>query len=134
MASHEICKSVSSILLCVQNLNNNGNLRSGDRDLYLQAIQDAALTMNSLLEDVLILSKAESAKQKLTVNLLNLKQFCLQIIKELNSVYADQEVEFNYAIPQEEINLDQKNLRQKSKVFSTVSTLVEILLPEKKQK
>jgi len=111
MASHEFRNPLSSILLCVQNLNNNGNLRSGDRDLYLQAIQDAALTMNSLLEDVLILSKAESAKQKLTVNLLNLKQFCLQIIKELNSVYADREVEFNYVIPQEEINLDPKNLR-----------------------
>ncbi len=112
MASHEFRNPLSSILLCVQNLSDYDSLEAGDRDLYLQAIQDAALTMNSLLEDVLVLSKAESGKQRLTISLLNLKQFCLQIITELSSIYTEVEVEFNYAIPQEEINLDRQNLRQ----------------------
>lgn len=110
MASHEFRNPLSSILLCVQNLSNN-NLSPSDRQFYLQAINDAALNMNSLLEDVLVLSRVESGKQQLQLSLLNLKDFCHQIIKELNSIYTDKQINFNYLISQEIINLDAKNLR-----------------------
>lgn len=111
MASHEFRNPLSSILLCVQNLQGEDNLRESDRALYLQSIKDAALTMNSLLEEVLILSKAESGKRKPALSLLNFREFCSQIIAELCSIYADKEVEFDYQIPQEEINLDKASLR-----------------------
>ena len=72
MASHEFRNPLSSILLCVQNLREDFNLSNSNREFYLQSIQDAALTMNSLLEDILVLSKAESDKQKLKLEPIDL--------------------------------------------------------------
>lgn len=111
MASHEFRNPLSSILLCVQNLSEDNDLNSSERQFYLQSIQDAALNMNSLLEDVLVLSKAESGKQQLLLAPLNLPSFCCQIIQELTSIYADKQIYFEYQVPINIINLDEKNLR-----------------------
>jgi PAS domain S-box-containing protein len=111
MASHEFRNPLSSILLCVQNLMDETNLGAADRQFYLQSIQDAALNMSSLLEDVLILSKVESGKQKLKLEPLNLRNFCLQIIQELTAIYADRIINFDYQAPVNPVYLDQKNLR-----------------------
>ena len=78
----------------------------------MQSIQDAALNMNSLLEDVLILSKAESGKQTLKPIQLNFRSFCLQIIQELTAIYTDKQIAFNYRFPRDLVFLDEKNIRQ----------------------
>ncbi len=111
LASHEFRNPLSSILLCVQNLIDETNLAAADRQFYLQSIKDAALNMSSLLEDVLILSKVESGKQKLTLEPLNLRNFCLQIIQELTAIYADRIINFDYQVPVNPLDLDPKNLR-----------------------
>lgn len=111
MASHEFRNPLSSILLCVQNLSGENNLNDSERDFYLQSIKDAALNMNSLLEDVLILSKAESGKQKLKFIQLNLEDFCHQIIQELESIYADKKVNLDYQVEISPVFLDNKTLR-----------------------
>jgi PAS domain S-box-containing protein len=111
LASHEFRNPLSSILLCVQNLMSEANLAPVNRQFYLQSIQDAALNMSSLLEDVLILSKVESGKQKLKLEPLNLRNFCLQIIQELTAIYADRIISFDYKVPVNPVYLDQKNLR-----------------------
>jgi PAS domain S-box-containing protein len=111
LASHEFRNPLSSILLCVQNLMDETNLATANRQFYLQSIQDAALNMSSLLEDVLVLSKVESGKQKLKLELLNLRNFCLQIIQELTAIYADRIINFDYQVPVNTLYLDPKNLR-----------------------
>lgn len=111
MASHEFRNPLSSILLCVENLQGENNLNNSDREFYLQSINDAALTMNSLLEDVLILSKAESDTQKLKLAPLDLKSFCLQIIQELVSIYADKIIDLDYQIDINQVYLDEKTIR-----------------------
>lgn len=111
MASHEFRNPLSSILLCVQNLSSENNLNDSEREFYLQSIKDAALNMNSLLEDVLILSKAESGKQKLNLIPLDLEDFCHQIIQELESIYADRKVNFDYLVEINPVFLDHKTLR-----------------------
>ncbi|MGL5940633.1 MAG: ATP-binding protein [Waterburya sp.] len=111
MASHEFRNPLSSILLCVQNLMDETNLATADRQFYLQSIQDAALNMSSLLEDVLTLSKVESGKQKLKLEPLNLRNFCLQIIQELTAIYADRIINFDYQVTINPLYLDPKNLR-----------------------
>ena len=109
MASHEFRNPLSSILLCVQNLRDN-NTTDSDREFYLQSIQDAAVTMNSLLEDILVLSQAESEKQILKLEPIELEVFCSQVIQKLTSIYADKTVNFNYQIAERSLNLDRTTL------------------------
>ena len=106
MASHEFRNPLSSILLCVQNLRENSSLSSSDREFFVQSIEDAALTMNLLLEDILVLSKAESDKRRLKPEPINLVEFCGKIIQKLNTIYADRKVKFNHQIALDSIDLD----------------------------
>lgn len=111
MASHEFRNPLSSILLCVQNLREDSDLDDANRQFYLQSIQDAALTMNSLLEDVLVLSKAESDKQQLKLEPIELQEFCQEIIQSLTSIYENKQVEFDYQVSTKLVNLDRITLR-----------------------
>ena len=111
MASHEFRNPLSSILLCVQNLEGENNLNDSERQFYLKSIQDSALNMNSLLEDVLIISMAESGKQKLRLVSLDLEQFCSKIVKELTSIYAKNKIDFEYLVDVNPVNLDRTTLR-----------------------
>ena len=111
MASHEFRNPLSSILLCVQNLQEDDNLTDSNREFYLQSTKDAALTMNSLLEDVLVLSQAESDRQNLKLESIELEVFCSEIIKNLSTVYVDKTVEFDYLLDAKSVNLDRVTLR-----------------------
>ena len=111
MASHEFRNPLSSILLCTQNLQENSCLQPEQKEFFLQSIHDAALNMNSLLEDILVLSRAESGKRKLKLEIINLKTFCSQIIQELVAIYADREINFIYLPNKVDFSLDKINLR-----------------------
>ena len=111
MASHEFRNPLSSILLCVQNLKENERLQDSQREFYLQSIQDAAVNMNSLLEDVLVLSKAESGTRKLQLENINFPDFCQQIIQELTSIYDQRQINFQYLLDQDFFKLDRLNIR-----------------------
>lgn len=135
MASHEFRNPLSSILLCVQNLSENFDLSNSEREFYLQSIRDAALTMNSLLEDILILSKAESNKQQLKLETINLPAFCLKIIEKLISIYAEKQVKFNYQAERELFDLDKTSLRNildnllsNALKYSPANTAVELIV------
>ena len=93
MASHEFRNPLSSILVCVDMLTQNArNLPLEEQDFYLQLIKDSALNIQSILEDVLVLSKAESGKQEFKPNYLDLKEFCEQIVKEMRLSYANRTI------------------------------------------
>lgn len=142
MASHEFRNPLSSILLCVQNLRENPaetNIETNDanRDFYLQSIQDAALTMNSLLEDVLILSKAESGKQTLKREPIDLQTFCANIIQKLAAIYNDKTVYFDFQLTSPWVNLDQPTLRHilnnllsNALKYSPAKTTVDLIITE----
>ena len=110
MASHEFRNPLSSILLCVQNLQDNPSTTNSNQEFYLQSIQDAAMTMNSLLEDVLVLSRAESEKQILKLEPIDIEDFCSRIIQKISSIYADKKVNFDYQNQVKIINLDRTTL------------------------
>ena len=93
MASHEFRNPLSSILVCVDMLTQNArNLPLEEQDFYLQLIKDSALNIQSILEDVLVLSKAESGKQDFKPSYLDLKEFCEQIVNEMRLSYANRTI------------------------------------------
>ena len=137
MASHEFRNPLSSILLCVQNLKSEDSLSDSESKFYLQAIQEAALNMNSLLEDVLIISKAESGKQNLKLVPLPLERFCLQIIQGLSSIYAERQIHFEYLVDTETLYLDRttlqnilNNLLSNALKYSPVDTAIELKISD----
>lgn len=140
MASHEFRNPLSSILLCVENLSNNTHLNPPEQKFYLQSIQDAAVTMNSLLEDILILSKAESGKQQLRPQLIDLRNLCEQKIQELTAIYVDKKINFDYLINTDFVKLDQATLRNilnnllsNALKYSTAGKTVDLKVSESKE-
>lgn len=88
MASHEFRNPLSSILVCTDMLSQDSiNFQPEDKQFYLQIIKESALNIQTMLEDILVLSKAESEKQTLTITLIELKEFCQQIIREVQLTY-----------------------------------------------
>lgn len=110
MASHEFRNPLSSILLCVNSLEAE-NMSRSERQFYLQSIQSAAMTMQSLLEDILIISQSETGRQKLNPTPLNLADFCQQIIQEIKSTHADRIINLDDKIGSSLVCLDKKSLR-----------------------
>jgi len=140
MASHEFRNPLSSILLCVQNLRDSPNIASKNREFYLESIQDAAVTMNSLLEDILVLSKAESEKQTLKLEPIDLKFFCTQVIQKLASIYADKTVRLDYQITKKSLNLDRTtltlildNLLSNALKYSSSEATVDLKMSEQEE-
>ena len=111
MASHEFRNPLSSILVCADVLiETKDNLHSEENQFYLTSIKEAALNMEYLLEDVLILSKTEAKQQKLNFSYFDLKEFCQQLIKKLKLSHQDRVI--NLIVPEDclEVNADEKLL------------------------
>ena len=93
MASHEFRNPLSSIMICTDLLlHKDRDIPEEDYDLYLNLIKSSAKNMQSLLEDILVLSKTESANVSFNPDWLNLEEFCFQIIEELEIVYPDRKI------------------------------------------
>ena len=95
MASHEFRNPLSSIMICTDLLlNKEQNVLEEESNLYLNLIKSSANNMQSLLEDILVLSKTESANSAFNPDWLDLEDFCYQIIKELKIIYKDRKIKF----------------------------------------
>ena len=138
MASHEFRNPLSSILVCIDMLSQNKTvLPAEDRDFYLQLIKDSALNIQSILEDVLVLSKAESNTQTFNPNYLDLIEFCQQIIKEIQLSYAERNIDLITSQDEIEFYGDAKllwhiftNLLSNALKYSPETTKVELEIIE----
>ena len=81
MASHELRTPLSTILLSVQALEIDNQVDNHKR-IYGR-IRATAKRMNQLLNDLLTLSRAESAKLQFAPEIVNLPQYCQQLIEEV---------------------------------------------------
>ncbi|MEM9008211.1 MAG: CHASE domain-containing protein [Cyanobacteria bacterium P01_F01_bin.86] len=81
MASHELRTPLSTILLSAQTLETTNP--PPDPHRAYSRIRAAAKRMHQLLNDLLTLSRAESGKLSFAPEILNLEQYCEQLIEEV---------------------------------------------------
>lgn len=82
MASHELRTPLSIILLSAQTLEIDTQTNNNHQHIYSR-IRATAKRMNQLLNDLLTLARAESGKLQFVPELLNLQQYCQQLIEEV---------------------------------------------------
>lgn len=108
-ASHEFRNPLSSILMCVELLSQE-QLEASTQKLYLQYIKTAANSMKSLLQDILILGKAEAGKLHYKIEKLDLVQICQELVAEISLTTA-RSIKFSASQPQQFVEMDRKLLR-----------------------
>ncbi|MBW4647111.1 MAG: PAS domain S-box protein [Kastovskya adunca ATA6-11-RM4] len=84
MVSHEFRNPMTTILTGVELIENYRN-RASEQKLktYFQRIKQAAKNITHLVEDVLVIGKAEAGKLEFQPSLLDLDAFCQDLVEEL---------------------------------------------------
>lgn len=91
MAYHDLNTPLTTIQLSAEMLEDSDLQRSpGTTDKNVNRIKKAVSNMSELLDDILMLSKAEAGKLSLNLNLLNVTEFCTSILEELQPIVTDQ--------------------------------------------
>ncbi len=84
LASHELRTPLSAILVSAQLLDNpNAPWTEEKRSRNLRRIQSSAKTMTQLLADILLLTRAEAGKLEFNPQMIELQQFCQQLVEEV---------------------------------------------------
>ncbi|MBE9019981.1 PAS domain-containing protein [Chroococcidiopsidales cyanobacterium LEGE 13417] len=95
MASHEFRTPLATILSSSELLEHYSHKWSEDRKLnHLQRIQTSVKHMTQLLNDVLLIGKAEAGKLEFKPLLIDLKQFCHEIVEEIQLTASDRQIIF----------------------------------------
>ncbi|WP_199316743.1 ATP-binding protein [Chroococcidiopsis sp [FACHB-1243]] len=95
MASHEFRTPLATILSSSELLEHYSHRWSEDRKLnHLHRIQTSVKHMTQLLNDVLLIGKAEAGKLDFKPLLLDLKQFCHEVVEEIQLTASDRQIIF----------------------------------------
>ncbi len=90
MTSHEFKNPLSSILMSVELLEEFSLTWHPEKRLrHLQRIRQCTTQMNNLLEDILVIGKADTGKLEFHPQPLNLKQFCQDLVEELQFLASE---------------------------------------------
>jgi len=112
MAYHDLNTPLTTIQLSAEMLEDSELQRTpGTTNKNIARIKKAVSNMSELLEDILILSKAESGKLSLNLNQLNVTDFCTYLLEELQPLVTDKHL-VSFRAPKELLhaNLDAKLL------------------------
>jgi len=112
MAYHDLNTPLTTIQLSAEMLEDSELQRSsGTTNKNVERIKKAVSNMSELLEDILMLSKAESGKLSLNLNQINATDFCNSILEELQPIVTDKHiVTFRNQTNRVHANLDAKLL------------------------
>jgi len=112
-ASHEFRTPLTSILASADLLEMFG--RNWPDEKYFEhttKIQSAVQVMTELLDDVLIVSRAETGKLLYVPDNINLYELCQQLINDAKLSHGiDHQIDFSYNSDKQFVNLDKKLLR-----------------------
>ena len=90
MAYHDLNTPLTTIQLSAEMLEDSELQRgSGTLNKNVDRIKKAVSNMSGLLEDILMLSKAEYGKVSLNLNPINATDFCTSILEELQPIVTD---------------------------------------------
>jgi signal transduction histidine kinase len=84
MFSHDFRSPLTTVLSCVELLQNKSDRLNEERKTYLfQMLRSASKNMVQLLDEVLLVGKADSGTLECQLSELDLEGFCYQLIEEL---------------------------------------------------
>lgn len=142
MTSHEFRNPLSSILISADALAHSQNdISAEDFNFYVTYIKNAALNMNSLLEDLLIISKNEAGKQSFKPEKFNLFEFVQQVIHEISLAYPGRKTNLTIEGDLSDFLGDEKllwhiltNILGNALKYSPLESIVEVLLLQENDK
>jgi len=116
IVSHEFRNPLTVILASAQLLETYQDKLSAEKKLsHLHNIQKAANRLKEMISDILVISHTESDQITLNYQLLNLKEFCLDVLQELQLGLGQDHLFIFNAIginhQNQYVNLDEKFLR-----------------------
>jgi len=113
IASHELRTPLATILSSAQLLEHySDGLSADDKLKMLRSIQGAVKRMNAMIEDVLIIGKAEAGALQYEPKPVDLGELCHKVVEELRGGVAKQHViRFERQFERGSLNLDEKLLR-----------------------
>lgn len=96
MASHEFRTPLTSILSSAELLEHYSHKWTPEKQLkYLSRIQSSVKHMTELLNDVLLLGKADAGQLKLNLTQIDLCQFCRELVEEISLASQTHQITFN---------------------------------------
>jgi len=113
IASHELRTPLATILSATELLEHyTDGLSADDKLKMLHGIQGAVKRMNTMIEDVLIIGKAEAGALQFEPKQVDLGELCHKVVEELRGGVAKQHViRFERRFERGSLNLDEKLLR-----------------------
>lgn len=111
--SHEFRTPLTTILGSAELLEYSREQWSEDKkQKHYQRIRSAVQHLTQLLDDVLILSKAEAGKIPFTPKLMDIIEFCQNLVEDLQASTTEHTIQFTYSSSSISAELDEKLLRQ----------------------
>ncbi|MFH1044848.1 MAG: ATP-binding protein [Pseudomonadota bacterium] len=140
IASHELRTPLATILSSAELLEHySDGLSAEDRLKMLHGIQNGVKRMNSMIEDVLVIGKAEAGALQFEPRPVDLGELCHKVVEELRGGVAKQHViRFEQQFARGSLNLDEKllrhiltNLLSNAAKYSPPGSTVSLLLTER---
>ena len=134
VASHEFRNPLHIIVAYAQMLYRGGEKLTSDKKKELfTRIKTSAKKMTETLDDVLILTKGELTKQKLNLQLLDLLEFCKQLLTEIQiGAVSNHKINFNIHDEPTKVYLDENllhniltNLLSNAIKYSPLNTTID---------
>ncbi|PSM49716.1 hypothetical protein C7Y66_07520 [Chroococcidiopsis sp. CCALA 051] len=112
MTSHEFRTPLTTILSSAELMEDFGSQWAEEKKLlHLRRIVTTVKHMNQLLDDVLLIGKAEAGKLECNPIELDIVQFCRELVEEMQMITDSHTIHLNSQCESSEVALDEKLLR-----------------------
>lgn len=113
MVSHEFRTPLSTILSSSEAVKMYKDRMPEEKQLqHLDRIYSQVKRMVALLDDILVLSRAEAKGMAFVPTMTPLKAFCQDVVEDMQFIAQDHKIEFTYDGEQQSVPIDRELLRQ----------------------